>query len=123
MSTAEDQPDIDRDDFEDEQSLESPDFVTRVLISGKKGYLELQGVFELTVDNWVWEVDFVRDPDDSAGITDGEAIMLDDAAGKRAFAMTEEGVEAYGQVMGVLEEGNDDRLTLNVSVPTGESVE
>lgn len=123
MSTAEDRPDIDRDDIEDEQSLETSDFVTRVLISGEKGYLELDGVFELRIDNWIWEVDFVRDPDDSAGISDIDATLLEDAAGKRAFAMTEEGVEAYGQVMGVLEEDSDDRLTLNVSVPTDRSVE
>ena len=122
MSTV-DTPDIDDDDIEDGQSLESPDFVTRVLISGEAGYLELEGLFELEIDNWMWEINFVRDPDDRAGVSDVDAVLLEDAAGKRAFAMTEEGVEAYGQVMGVLEDDDGDRLTLNVSVPTGGSVE
>jgi len=122
MSTVE-TPDIDDDDIEDGQSLESPDFVTRVLISGEAGYLELEGLFELEIDNWMWEIDFVRDPDDRAGVSDVDAVLLEDAAGKRAFAMTEEGVEAYGQIMGVLKEDDGDRLTMNVSVPTGGSVE
>lgn len=120
MSSA---PQVDRQEGEDDHSIESPDFVTRVLISDEKSYAELEGIFKLTIDGWMWNIEFKTDPEDTSGITEIEQGMLDRAAGKRIYAMTEECVEAHGVVESTLEEEETNSFLLSASIPGGPDYE
>lgn len=106
---------IDASDVPDDVFPDTADFVNRVLILSEKGYVELEGIFELTVGGRDWDLTFYTDPYDAGGLDDTGQSLVEASEGQRIVALTEDGVEAQGFVQSVMEE--DNRLLLAAETP------
>lgn len=106
---------VDASEVPDDVFPDTADFVNRVLILSEKGYVDLEGIFELTVDAGIWNLTFEADPADAGGLDDVDQGLVEASEGQRIVALTEDGVEAHGFVQSVMEE--DDRLLLAAETP------
>ena len=102
------------EDNDDEVEQNTPSMIDQLLVSNDKGYLNLEGKFDITIDAWRWQATIQLDSEFN-DLTTGEEALLTESAGDRVFAMAGSGVIAFGEITHV--QDHTDKIVVSCKTP------